>query len=237
MQRLLILLGSKEPKNLEALLRDREARLKAIAGSLGGTLRLAIQIEGDPLATPPPGETRCIRPLRGLVEVAIPGEQPEELLAIVPALAQQLDGVADWSTTAVSIGRVHKVLPAASDAVLVILAANRLPSIDIAEFHAYWLNEHAALMLSMLDEAKKSAMGYQQVHNDEIASARATELAGASPSFFDGILQCSLARVNDLPHLTVPEFAEAIMKDEANFADQSAPMLGAFMRTLQTEGA
>jgi hypothetical protein len=51
------------------------------------------------------------------------------------------------------------------------------------------------------------------------------------------VLECSLAEVTDLPHLTVPGFAEAIMKDEENFADQSAEMLGAFMRTLQPRGA
>lgn len=237
MQRLLILLGSGQPNTLEALLREREPRLGVIAGSLGGSLRLAVQIDGDPLAMPPPGEARCISPLRGLVEVAIPGEEPAELLAIVAALARQLDGVADWSKTAVSIGHVHEVLPAASDVVLVALAVNRLPSIDRAAFHAYWLDKHAALAVSMLDETKKSAMGYQQVHADKAAAERATELASASPSSFDGVLQCSLARINDLPHLTVPGFAEAIIKDEENFVDQSAQMLGAFMRTLQPEGA
>tara|TARA_R110001599_G_C12276844_1_gene662668 strand:+ start:19153 stop:19872 length:720 start_codon:yes stop_codon:yes gene_type:complete len=237
MQRLLILLGSGQPNNLEALLRDRELWLSEIAGSLGGSLRLAVQLEGDPLATPPPGGARCIRPLRGLVEVTIPGDEPTELLAIVAALTRQLDGVADWSKTTVSIGRVHEVLPAASDVVLVTLAANRLPSIDRAAFHAYWLDEHAALTTSMLDETRKLAMGYQQVHTDQAASERATELTGACPSSFDGVLQCSLARINDLPHLSVPGFAEAIMKDEENFADQSAQMLGAFMRTLQPEGA
>jgi len=237
MQRLLMLLASEQPAKLAGELRDKESSLREIAGSVGGTLRLAVQMEDDPLATPAPGEKRTIRPLQGLVEVTIPGDEPKDLLPIVSALAQQLDGAVDWANTAVSIGLVREVLSVASDTVLVTLAANRLPSIDRAAFHAYWLDVHAALAMSMLDDNSKAVMGYQQVHADEAASAQATKLAGACPSSFDGVLQCSLAQVTDLPHLTVPGFAEAIMKDEENFADQSAEMLGAFMRTLQPQGA
>ena len=237
MQRLLMLLGSEQPPKLEAVLRDKESRLREIAESVGGSLRLAVQLEDDPLATPAPGEARSIRPLHGLVDVAIPGDEPKDLLPIVSALARQINGAVNWARTAVSIGLVKEVLPVASDAVLVTLAANRLPSIDRAAFHAYWLDVHAALAMSMLDDNRKAVMGYQQVHADEAASAQATKLAGAHPSSFDGVLQCSLAQVTDLPHLTVPGFAEAIMKDEENFADQSAEMLGAFMRTLQPQGA
>jgi hypothetical protein len=165
------------------------------------------------------------------------GAESGKLLTIVAALARQLDGITDPARTTVCIGRVHEVLPAASDAILVTLAARRLPSMDPAAFHAYWLDEHAALAMSMLDPKSKSAMGYQQVHVEQMASTRAAELAGTSPSPFDGVLQCCLARVEDLPHLTVPGFAEAIMRDEANFADPSAQMLGSFMRTLQPGAA
>ena len=232
-----MLLVSEQQPMLEAALRDEESRLREIAESVGGSLRLAVQLDDDPLATPDPGEARSIRPLHGLVDVAIPGGESKDLIPIVPALALQINGAVDWTSTAVSIGLVREVLPVTSDTVLLTLAANRLPSIDRAAFHAYWLEVHATLAMSMLDDDKKAAMGYQQVHADEAASARATELAGAGPSSFDGVLQCSLARVTDLPHLTVPGFAEAIMKDEENFADQSAVMLGAFMRTLQPQGA
>jgi hypothetical protein len=63
-------------------------------------------------------------------------------------------------------------------------------------------------------------------------SARGADLAGAKRTSYDGVLQCALARVADLPHLSVPGFAQVIAKDEENFADRSAAMLGAFMRTL-----
>ncbi len=236
MQRLLLLLASDQPNYLEIALRDQERQLREVASSIGGTLRLAVPVENDPFAAPAPGDTRSIKPLHGLVEVAIPGDAPNKLLPIVSTLARLLDAIVDWPKSALTIGVVREVLPFPSDAVLVTLAANRLPSIDRAAFHSYWLDVHAKLALSMLDDKQKAAMGYQQVHSDRAASAQATALAGAQPSSFDGVLQCGLAQVGDLPHLTVPGFAEAIMKDEENFADQSADMLGAFLRTLQPSG-
>jgi hypothetical protein len=39
-------------------------------------------------------------------------------------------------------------------------------------------------------------------------------------------------RITDLPHLTVPGFADAIVKDEENFVDHTAVMFGSFLRTL-----
>jgi hypothetical protein len=86
--------------------------------------------------------------------------------------------------------------------------------------------------MSMLDNEHKAKMGYQQIHAHADASERATDLAGAKRTFYDGVLQCALASVADLAHLTVPGFAKAIAEDERNFTDPSAAMLGAFMRTL-----
>lgn len=237
MQRLLMLLATDEPSALEGALRAHESALTHIAASIGATLRMAVQLEGDPMSAEAAGDARTVRPLRGLVELTVTDEDPEALLAVVSQLSEELRGVVDWPASAVSVGSVNEVVPAASDTILLALAANRLPSIDRAAFNDYWLNVHAALAMSMLDDDKKSKMGYQQIHADEASSARATELAGARPSAYDGVLECALAEITDLPHLTVPGFAEVIMKDEENFADQSAEMLGAFMRTLQPQGA
>src|SRR5215218_2130626 len=225
MQRLLLLLATDRPHDLEGVLRDREAALGELADEIGATLRLAVQLEGDPMAAEAAGDARTVRSLRGLVEFSVPGVDNRALLTIVEDI--------DWAGSAVSIGAVHEVLPAASDTLLLTLAANRLPSIDRSQFHQYWLNVHATLAMSMLDDDNKARMGYQQVHTDEAASAKATELARAAPTSFDGVLQCGLAQITDLPHLTVPGFADVIMKDEENFADQSAEMFGAFTRTLQ----
>jgi len=237
MQRLLLLLASDRPDALEGVLRDREATLGQLANEIGATLRLAVQLEGDPMAAEAAGDARTVRSLRGVVEFTVPGADNEALLTIVQRAANALGSDVDWSGSAVSIGAVQEVLPAASDALLLTLAANRLPTIDRAQFHQYWLNVHATLAMSMLDDDNKARMGYQQVHADEAASAKATQLAGASPTSFDGVLQCALAQITDLPHLTVPGFAEVIMKDEENFADQSAEMFGAFTRTLHAQGA
>lgn len=234
MKRLLLLLASDQPSALEAALLGREDELRTLAQSVDGTLRLAVQLEGDPLSAEAAGDARTIKPLHGVVDITVAGDDAAPLLSIVGAAAAALGTDVDWSASAVSIGTVREVVPAGSETLLLTLAANRLPTIDRQAFHDYWLNTHAALAMSMLDDETRVRMGYQQVHADEQASARATELAGAAPSSFDGVLQCALAQITDLPHLTVPGFAEVIMKDEENFADQSAQMFGAFTRTIHT---
>lgn len=237
MQRLLMLLDTDTPSTLEPSLREHEAALGTIAASAAARLRLAVQLEGDPMSGDAAGDARTVAPLRGLVEVTIPGEDPAPLLDRVPDIAAELAGAVRWSSSAVAVGKVNEVLPVGPDVILLALAANRLPSIDRAQFHDYWLNVHAVLAMSLLDDAKKSKMGYEQIHCDEPASTSATQLAGARPTAYDGVLVCSLAEITDLPHLTVPGFAETIMADEKNFADQSAAMLGAFLRTLPPMGA
>jgi hypothetical protein len=237
MQRLLLMLDTQSPATMEASLREHERALRALASAASARLRLAVQLEGDPLSGDAAGDARTIAPLRGLVELTVDGDDPASLLAVVQDIAAELANDVSWATSAVSVGKVNEVLPVNSDAILLTLAANRLPTIDRAQFHAYWLNVHAALAMSLLDDDKKSKMGYEQIHSDQLASAAATQLAGARPTSYDGVLECSLAQITDLPHLTVPGFAETIMKDEENFADQSAEMLGAFMRTLPPTGA
>ena len=233
MQRLLMLLATRDPAALEGALRARESALLNIASSAGARLRLAVQIEGDPLSAGGAGGTRVIAQPKGLVELTIEGADAESLLSVVQEIAAEMRHAVDWPASTVSVGTVCEVLPAASDAILLTLAASRLPSIDRAAFAEYWLNTHAALAMSMLNREQKAKMGYQQIHASETASARAAELAGTKRSSYDGVLQCALANVTDLPHLTVPGFAAAIAKDEQNFTDPSAAMLGAFMRTLR----
>jgi hypothetical protein len=142
-----------------------------------------------------------VRP-RGLVELTVEGDDPEPMLGVAREIVTELRSAVDWPASAVSVGAVHQVLPTASDAILLTLAANRLPSIDRVTFAKYWLD------------------------------TRATDLAESKRTSYDGVLQCALAKVAALPHLTVPGFAEVIAKDKQNFADPSAAMLGAFMRTL-----
>jgi EthD domain len=234
MQRLLMLLADDEPASLEGELRAHESALARIAESAGARLRLAVQLERDPMSAEAARGTRVIAQPRGLVELTVEGADPEPLLGVVREIATELRNAVDWPASVVSVGTVNQVLPAASDEILLTLAAIRLPSIDRATFAKYWLDTHAALAMSMLSDEQKAKMGYQQIHANEDASARATVLAGAKHTSYDGVLQCALAKVTDLPHLTVPGFAEVIAKDEQNFTDPSAAMLGSFMRTLPT---
>jgi len=228
-----MLLVTEAPDALEASLRDHEAALREIAGSAGAKLRLAVRLDDDPLAAEAGGDTRAIRPLHGLVELTVDGDDAAPLLDVVAALTAALGDAADWSASAVSIGVVHQVVPPGDDTLLLTLAATRLPTIDRKGFHDYWLEQHAALAMSLLDDEQKAKMGYEQVHADEEATTAATALAGTAPATYDGILECSLAAITDLPHLTVPGFADAIVKDEEHFVDHTAVMFGSFLRTLQ----
>ena len=162
---------------------------------------------------------------------------PNQCSTSTRAIAAELRGAVDWPASCVCVGTVNQVLPAASDVILLTLAASRLPSMDRATFAKYWLHTHATLAMSMLSGEQKAKLGYQQIHANAAASARATDLAGAKRTSYDGVLQCALAEIADLPHLTVPGFAQVIAKDEENFTDPSASMLGAFMRTLPSRAS
>ena len=72
MQRLILLLASGEPGSLEPALREREGRLATVARDAGASLRLAVQLEGDPLAAEAGGDgVRTIRPLHGVVDLTV----------------------------------------------------------------------------------------------------------------------------------------------------------------------
>jgi hypothetical protein len=169
-------------------------------------------------------------PLHGIVEVTV--EQADDLDPVARDIAGTLRGAVDWSQSAVALGTLHEVLPAPSDAVLLVLAAHKLPSLTQAEFGDYWLNRHAALALSLLDAEAQSRMGYQQLHADAHDSASAAAAAGAGVSDYDGALEVGLAAPEHLPHATNPAFAHAIAEDEQHFADASAAMRGAFLRPV-----
>ena len=194
MQRLLMLLADDEPASLEGELRAHESALARIAASAGARLRLAVQLERDPMSAEAARGTRVIAQPRGLVELTVEGADPEPLLGVVREIATELRNAVDWPASVVSVGTVNQVLPAASDEILLTLAAIRLPSIDRATFAKYWLDTHAALAMSMLSDEQKAKMGYQQIHANEDASTRATVLAGAKRTSYDGVLQCALAR-------------------------------------------
>ena len=176
-----MLLVTEAPHALEGSLRGHEAALREIAESAGAKLRLAVRLDDDPLAAEAGGETRAIRPLHGLVELTVDGDDAAPLLDVVAALTAELGDAADWSASAVSIGAVHQVVPPGDDTLLLTLAATRLPTLDRKGFHDYWLEQHAALAMSLLDdEQQKAKMGYEQVHADEEATAAATALAGTA---------------------------------------------------------
>jgi hypothetical protein len=149
----------------------------------------------------------------------------------MPAL---LPDTVDWSASAVAVGALHPVL-SGTKSLLLVLGALRLPTLTPAEFHDYWLGTHAALALSLLDEEHRKAMVYEQLHTDAALSEAAALLTGAGRHDYDGVLEVGLDRFSDLPHATVPGFAEAIFEDEKHFADQAAEMRGGLLQVLHRE--
>jgi len=232
-RRLVFLLVAQDGvSELEREIKAHADGLVAVAAAANGSVRAAVQIDDDPMAGA--AGDRVVVALHGIVEVTV--DAPADLDAAARDIASMLHGAVDWSRSAVALGTLHEVLPAPSDALLLVLAAHRLPSLTQAEFGSYWLNRHAALALSLLDAGAQSRMGYEQLHADAHASASAAAAAGAGISDYDGVLEVGLASAEHLPHATNPAFARAIADDEQHFADASAAMRGAFLRSvLSTE--
>ena len=228
-RRLLFLLVAKNGVSaLEHEIAARADSLVASSAAANGSLRAAVQIDDDPMAAA--AGDRVVVPLNGIVEVTV--DELSDLDAVAGDIADALRSTVDWSRSAVALGTVHEVLPAPSDALLLVLAAHRLPSLTQAEFGEYWLNRHGRLALSLLDADAQSRMGYQQLHADAHGSASAAAAAGAGTSDYDGVLEVGLAAPEHLPHTTNPAFAQAIADDEQHFADPNAAMRGAFLRPV-----
>lgn len=228
-RRLLFLLVAQDGvSGLEQEIASHADRLLAVGAAANASVRAAVQIDDDPMAGT--AGDRVVVPLHGIVEVTVDG--PADLDTVARDTAAMLRRTVDWSQSAVALGTLHEVLPAPSDALLLVLAAHRLPSLTQAEFGDYWLTRHAALALSLLDADAQSRMGYQQLHADADASASAAAAAGARISDYDGVLEVALASPEHLPHATNPAFAQAIADDEQHFADANAAMRGAFLRPI-----
>jgi EthD domain len=230
MRRLLLLLAAATPDGFENHMPRARSELERAARDIGTTLRMAVQIENDPMAAA--AGDRTVVPLHGLVEFTADGDAGDALVDLAGTAARVLGDAVDWTASAACIGTVHEVLPSPPGDLLLVLAAHGLPSLDHAAFGDYWLHRHAALALSLLDDGAKARMGYQQVHAEDALSRRAATAAGASTSDYDGILEVRLAAIEHLPHATNPAFAQAIADDERNFTDQSAAMCGAFLRLI-----
>jgi hypothetical protein len=230
MRRLLLLLASATPDGVERSIARSSAVLERAARDIGATLRMAVQIENDPMAAA--AGDRTVVPLHGLVEFTADGNAGDALVDLAGTAARVLGDAVDWTASAACIGTVHEVLPSPPGDLLLVLAAHRLSSLDQAAFGEYWLHRHAALALSLLDAGAKARMGYQQVHAEDSLSRQAAAAAGTAISDYDGVLEVALAAIEHLPHATNPEFAQAIADDERNFTDQSAAMCGAFLRVI-----
>ena len=200
------------------------------ASRAGAQLRIAAAVDDDPTAAAA-GE-RIVAPVHAVVELSAPADAP--LLDVAATLPGLLPTEVDWSGSAVAAGTIHTVLPGAKS-LLLVLGARRLPTITSSDFHEYWLGRHAQLALSLLDDDRRARMAYAQLHADESVSQAAAAVTGIGHAGYDGVLEVGLNEFLDLPHATVPGFAEAIFEDEQHFADQSAEMRGGLLQILHRE--
>lgn len=214
------------------LLTAQASALAKEATRAGARLLLAGAVDDDPTAAAA-GE-RNVAPVHGVIELT--ASEDATLLDVAAALPGLAPAAVDWSASAVAVGTPASVL-GGDKALLLVLGANRLPTLSQVEFHRYWRDTHAELALSLLDAEQQRRMAYTQLHAEEEPSRRAAALTGAGRSDYDGVLEVGLDQFLDLPHATVPGFAEAIFEDEKHFADQAAEMRGGLLQVLYREDA
>jgi hypothetical protein len=140
--------------------------------------------------------------------------------------------VIDAPRSTAVLGTAHAVTPLESGSLQLALAARRIATITQRQLHEHWLGIHAPLALSMMPAGVTERIGYQQLHGETAANARAAESAGLPSVDIDGLLQVHMEAPEDfLSVATEPNFAKAIYEDELNFADQSE-LRGAFVRMV-----
>lgn len=237
MRRLVLLLAAREPgaPDLEKAVGGYAADIAGAAEALGALVRSGVQLDGDPLVAVAEATGRAVAPLHALVEItsASPTDVQvldERLAALVSGAASTLVDVVDPQRCTAVLGSVHAVTSLESGSLELALAARRIATISQGDLHHHWLHIHAPLALSMMPAGAADRVGYQQLHGETAANARAAESAGFPFVDVDGLLQVQMEKPEDfLSFAAEPRFAAAIYEDELNFADQSE-LRGAFLR-------
>lgn len=228
----MLALPGENPSAVRELLTTQAPAIAKEAIRAGASVCLAGAVDDDP--TPAAAGERNVAPVHAVVELTAPDDAA--LLDVAAALPGLAPAAVDWSASAVAVGTLAPVL-GGDKALLLVLGANRLPTLSQVEFHRYWRDTHAELALSLLDDEQQRRMAYAQLHAEEDPSRWAAALTGAGRYDYDGVLEVGLDQFLDLPHASVPGFAEAIFEDEKHFADQAAEMRGGLLQVLHREDA
>lgn len=180
-------------------------------------------------ATLPAGATLAL----ALPDDALPslahaaGRSPQVPDALV-LLAESTDaagllGASDASRARTLAAVRHSVLPG-RDAIRLFFGLRRLPVLDRAAFHDYWLNRHAEIGRRLIPP-----YSYHQLHADTAATDAAALATSLPPIDLDGIVEVHFPDIDAfVRQLSRKEVAEEALADERNFIDHSRSFFWAF---------
>jgi hypothetical protein len=170
--------------------------------ALSGVIRLAIDAARDlprgdtvtdawiEIADDPLGRTFRADPYAAAIRVDTTGG-PDELIDAVTALAPALRPPVDPARSAVVAGTVHTLDPGDGDLGL-LFCMKAKGGMSLAEFHDYWLNEHAE------QHAHRSGLGYRQLHADPDLSAKIAAVVGFGETRYAGVAEAVLASTDGM---------------------------------------
>ena len=177
--------------------------------------RVLIRLLDDPMR----GHVSDGRPVYEAVVEIGPLADPDLLAGCLQDAAADLYGAVDVDRSAVIAGTTETIKPGTGDLQLSFVMSRR-PDLTTAEFHRYWLEEHAR------HARTEFFLGYHQFHGNPELSAVLASAVGFAHSDVDGIAECYLESVIGFSADPPTERG-----DRENFAD-AATEVGVILRTV-----
>ncbi|MDE0605158.1 MAG: EthD domain-containing protein [bacterium] len=179
--------------------------------------RVLIRLLDDPMR----GHVTDERPTYEAVVEIGPLSDPDLLAGCLRDAATALYGAVDIDHSAAIAGTKTTIKPGTGDLQLSFVMGRR-PDLTAAEFHRYWLEEHAR------HARTEFFLGYHQFHGDPDLSAALARAAGFARRGVDGVAECYL---DSIAGFTADPPTER--GDRENFVD-AATEVGVILRTVGT---
>ncbi len=214
--------GSLE-RDLVAAAADLRGRLGA-----GGTVRVGVRLDDDPLAAIAASATSACSTARWR------WTRPD--VADLDGLIAALDGVGpaiaasvDLGASAAVAGTCHLVR-AATGSVMLASAGRRRADVTRDAHSDWWLNHHGPMSMRLVP----LSLGYQQLHADPDASRAAAKTAGVGVCDYDFGETAYFEAVESLiGPMSDPEIGRELAEDEARFIDHTS-MIAAMCRLVSS---